>query len=364
MSRKIYASLLALIIALTAFAGKQAEQTAQAAPPAAAVGYDLLNQLPASDFIAYADARRMLTEIVPNILSDSPEARARFEDHLNKLQKETGFDLRTLDAMAVGFNFNESRKTRGYELAIIARGRFDAQATIETAFKHASEKTKGRIEKQSQLYEGRTIYVDAQAERTRAVESKSQAGESGAQVIKPKAISGDNPQPEINENAMAFVALDANTIAFGSFKSVKATIDASMGRERVSDELVGLATRNPNAAAGFSGTLTPEMARSLRFGPDKALDSIASIRQVYGSFNLSGNEGEAMVNLRTETAAQASQLGSMMRLAVAVGRQHVSSKSDSFESLIKNLSIEVADNEVQVSLKFAHTDLAPFFQKL
>ena len=34
---------------------------------------------------------------------------------------------------------------------------------------------------------------------------------------------------------MAVVALDANTLAFGDLKSVRAAIDASLGRERVDD---------------------------------------------------------------------------------------------------------------------------------
>ncbi len=365
MTRKIYASLLALIIALTAIAltGKQSERTATAAPVAA--GHDLLSQLPASDFILYADAQRMLTEIVPHILSDRPEARARFEADMDKFQKETGFDPRTLDVVAVGFNFNDSQRARDYDFTFVARGRFDAQATIEAGFKAATKHSEGRIDKQAQQYEGRTIYVVGNAGRRVSVSNAPQTDESGVQIITPKAVPGDDePRPATtHDRSMAFVALDSNTIAFGNMKSVRATIDASMGRERVSDELVQLATRTPNAVAGFSGTITPEMARSLRIGPNKAQDSIASIRQIYGSFNINGNDGEAVVNLRTETPEQARQLGTMIKLAAALGRQHVS-KSNSLEALIKDLSIEAIGNEVQMSLKFAQADLAPFIQRL
>jgi hypothetical protein len=365
MTRKIYASLLALIIALTAIVltGKQSERAATAAP---AAGHELLSQLPASDFILYADAQRMLTEIVPNILSDRPEARARFEADMDRFQKETGFDLRTLDTVAVGFNFNDSQRARDYDFAFVARGRFDAQATIEAGFNSATKHSEGRIEKQAQQYEGRAIYLAGNGERKVVITVAPPTDESGAQVITPKPVPGDDePRPATtHDRSMAFVALDSNTIAFGNLKSVRATIDASMGRERVSDELVQLATRTPNAVAGFSGTITPEMARSLRIGPNKAQDSIASIRQVYGSFNINGNNAEAYVNLRTETPEQARQLSSMAKLAAALGRQHASSRSGSLEALIKDLSIEAVGNEVQMSVKFAQADLAPFIQRL
>jgi hypothetical protein len=161
---------------------------------------------------------------------------------------------------------------------------------------------------------------------------------------------------------MVFVALDSNTVAFGNLKSVQATIDASMGRTRVDDELVQLATRTPNAVASFSGNVPPELANSL-FNNKQIKGSIDSVKQIYGSFNLAGGDAEALVNLRTETGEQARQLSTTLnglKLMAKISGAQSSGNRKSLEPLFNGLSINAVDNEVQFTLKVAATDLAPF----
>ena len=249
--------------------------------------------------------------------------------------------------MAFGLNFDDSRRARGFDFAGIVRGRFDANAAIEAGFASAMKQGKGELEKRTRQYEGRTIYVLAPVIR------QSTEGGSSQEVREP------------GSNTMVFVALDSNTLAFGNLKSVEATIDAGMGREKVSDELVQLATRTPNAIVSFSGNITPELANNFfHISNKKADESTASIKQIYGSFNLSGNDAEALVNVRTETAEQSRQLSSMLNglklMARLAGVRADTGEKKSLEVLINSLNIYAVGNEVQLTLKVAAKDLAPF----
>lgn len=369
MYKKIQAPVLIMLIALTlfAFTGKQAEQTADAA----AANQALLGMLPQSDFIMYVDAQRTLTDIVPSILSNNSKRKAQIEADMDEFKKETGFDPRTLDSVAIGVNLNSSRRMNDF--AVIGRGRFDSTTTIDGLLAAVLKESKGKAQRQSQVYEGRTIYLLSSTKTaqpnpnasTGTTTDKGKADETtpGAQVM----VDG-YPEIEIksHSNELAIVALDPNTIAIGSLKSVRATIDVELGRNRVSDELVQLATRNPGAVMSFSGNIAPEMVKSLRFGNGQADNSIASIRQVYGSFDSTGSEGHANFNIRTEAAEQAQQLGAMLntlKLAAKFTGVGGSGGHRSLAALVKDLTIETVGNEVQMRLKLSEEDLAHLVQR-
>lgn len=334
---------------LTAFAFYGGSKAAPvAASPAASS--DLLNSLPPADFIFYVDSQRVMTDVMPTIFAEQPEARAKLEADLNQMKNELGFDPRTIDSVAVGFNFPASEKTRGYDFAIITRGRFDANATIDAGFASVMKKSPGMFTKQTRQYEGRAIYVMAE-------------------VVRPSANEGgktEEVEREPGRHTMTFTALDSNTIAFGNLKSVQAIIDASMGRAKVDDELVGLAMRTPGAVVGFSGNVSQELASTFHLGNKEADNSLSSIRQIYGSLNMTGGDGEALVNLRTETAEQASHLGSILnglKLLARIGSRRTDAERKSLETLINAVNIYAVGNEVQINLKASAQDLAPLARR-
>jgi hypothetical protein len=354
MTRKIYTLLLVLLIAFTIFPSTSvhAERNATASP---AASHELLNSLPSSDFILYVDTQRVMTEIIPNLIITTPEEQARFEADLARFQKETGLDPRLFDTVVVGLNLKASRRIYDHDFAVIARGRFDAQSTLETGLEKAVAKSSGVYERQTQQYEGRTIYILGRAKQQVAASI-------------PPAASGQEKAPVPQREAgHAFAALDSNTIVFGSPKSVRATIDASLGRNRVSDALVQLASRTPGAAVSFSGNLTPETAKSLGWsGNSKIADSLSSIKQVYGSFNLNGTDTEAFINLRTFEAENARQLSSMLnglKFIARIGHTSNAIKGKSIEALINGVTVDAVGDEVQITVRIAQADLAPLVRK-
>lgn len=347
MYKRINTSLLAVVIVLAAFAlsGKQSEVVVSAAP---ASSYDLLSALPASDFIIYVDTQRVLTDVIPAIFAEQPEARASIEAEIEKLKKQAGFDPRLLDAIAVGLNFN-SQNAPGASFALIARGRFDANTVIDTGLSRAINESRGRVTRQTEVYEGRTLHMLVPTRRPSVDQDTTNETE-----IRP------------SDHMMVFVALDSNTVAFGNMKSVRATIDASMGRGRVDDELVQLATRTPNAAACFSGKVPPDMARHMRFGNKEADNISASMKQVYGSFSTNGNDAEVLVNIRMNAAEDARHLSmalNALKFMAKIGVSQDSAERKSIEAMIKNVEVYAVDNEVQITARVALTELAPFVPK-
>lgn len=349
MSRRINAVLLTLVIALAAFSlsGKQSIQTATAAP---AASYDLLSSLPASDFIVYVDTQRIMTDVIPSIFVENSEVRARLESDLEEFKKLVGFDPRSLDAIAVGINLNSSAKA-DFDFALIARGRFDATSTIEAGLDAVGKESHGHLEKQTQQYEGRTIYSLGAAKRTQ----------------KENEATGDENNL-LRGNDMVFVALDSNTVAFGNLKSVRATIDAALGRERVNNELVELATRTPSSVVSFSGNIPPEMASTFHVGNKQTAANLASIRQIYGSFGVTGNNAEGHVNLRMEAEENARQLSStlnglkfMAKLGLGNG---ASGEEKAIEALIEGVEIYAVGNELQITSNVPMTDVSLVIRKI
>ena len=162
---------------------------------------------------------------------------------------------------------------------------------------------------------------------------------------------------------MAVTALDSNTIAVGELAGVRAAIDASLGRNRVDEELVRLASETPGAVVGFSGRVPQNTT-------GKAADSFiekyfASIRQFYGSFGADGADARALINLRTETAEQASDIGQALNAFKSLSGFGFSrsggnqAQGESLGDLLKGLSITTLGNEVQISIRVPQTSFAP-----
>jgi hypothetical protein len=256
---------------------------------------------------------------------------------------------------------------------------------LENAF--ATAKANGeKFQKEEQSYEGKRIILIS---HTKGM--KDEAGTSGKAAVPttppvspPLLGEGFGPSKDAKESnrpplevlegapsvkvrgrdALAIGVLDNNTLAIGELESVRAAIDASLGRERVDDELVRLATQTPGAVVGFSGKIPQGLSR--KASPNTSIEKyFASIRQFYGSFNANGTDAETAVTLRTETAEQASEIGQALNAiksfsalsGLASGGN--AAKANSIADLIKGLSITTQGNEVQINVKVPQGSFAP-----
>lgn len=374
MNRKFYllSFALALTLALAAFISGTVSRSAASADSNA------LSALPASDIVITIDTQRLMNETLPTIFADKPGLMAKVNDKIERFKRESGIDARTFDSIAVGLRFS-AQSSDDFDAVVIARGHFNSNEVIDAGF--AAAKAKHEVQKREEQYEGKTIFVITSqkqatgAQVTTRVESKvastdtAQETKTATLQAQPAAESSGTDQYEVKgriysgaggarvgKERMAIVALDANTLAVGDLKSVKATIDASMGRGRVDDELVRMATQNASALIGFSGKIPPSVTEKMaakNHGPEAKY--MASIREFYGSFSTIGTDSDTFIAVRTEKPGDAQDISQALNALKLLGGfgmgQQSNGAANPIVEMLKDLSITTQGNEVQIKLR-------------
>lgn len=344
MHKRFQATLLMAVMALLVLAGSQWGDRA-AATTAATTASAQLASLPASDIIIFVDTQRLVSDTLPNFLANDPSLLARVNAKLDRFQKETGVDPRSFDSLSIGLRFNGTSAGSDFKFVAIAHGNFNAASLIDTAFETARKKE--NIGREEQTYEGKKIFV---LTRTRAQDEDAA------------------PSNKTEEHRMAVAELDAGTIAVGDLESIRATVHP--GTARVEQTLVDLATRTPNAFAGFAGNLRPGAAQSFRLGNGRASKLAASVRQIYGSLSTAGTAAETVLGLRTETSDQARDLAQAingLKLASKLGFGGHSGagkeQAEAFSNLIEHLNVTSQGEEVEIKLNTTQSDIAPLMRR-
>jgi hypothetical protein len=360
MNRKFYFSLLglALTVATAVALVVGYNPGTKAAPLNSAVA-----ALPASDFVIVMDARRVLNETLPAVLAGNPAMLARLNTKLSDFERETGINPRSFESLAIGGRISSSSSMRDPRMVIVARGSFNADELLNTAF--TALKNRGQLQKDEQQYEGRRIFLLSPSPK------QTKSGVAVQQGTTP-VLSGEPStdvivRTDVKVEKMAVTVLDSNTLAFGNLESVRAAVNASLGRERVDDHLVQMATRDAGAIIGFSGKIPQEITqKAVASSNDPFTKYFSSIREFYGSFSLAGDEAASFVALKTETAEQASELTqvinsfkSLMALGAGRGAGNDPTQNKSLADFLKGLSITAQGNEIQIDLKLSQSSLVP-----
>ncbi len=285
MRRKAYIAVFALMVTAFGVAASFAYRVRTTAAPLSPVAArELLGMLPASDAVAFMDAQRALSEVMPNIFVNDATTLARVNQEIDKFREHTGTDARSFDAIALGVRFNKATTTKNPDFIVgFVRGRFSAGDAIKSGMAKAKAQPRPATWTEEQ-YEGVTIY---------AIE---RSGGSGV------------------------AAIDANTIVFGAVTGIRAALEARSGRgARVDSSLVELATLNSAAVAGFAANVPAGFAQMFAGSDVEFGKNFASIRQIYGSVDAMPTTGALSVTLRSETTEQAEalskQLNSLKQLA-------------------------------------------------
>jgi hypothetical protein len=280
LSRKAYAAVFAIIVtALVSAATFNYRGRTAAAPLSPSSATELLGMLPASDAVAFVDAQRALSELVPNIFINDATTLARVNQEIDKFREHTGTDVRLFDAVAVGMRFKQGASSPDFIMGFV-RGRFAASRAIADGLAKAKAQAEARqkapVQFKEEQYEGVTIY---------AVE---------------------------RSGGFSLAAIDTNTIAFGDLAGIRAALDVRAGRgARVDSSLVELATLNTTAVAGFAANVPASIAQRVA-GKDELGDAFSTIRQVYGSADATQTMGAINITLRSETDKQAKDLAAKL----------------------------------------------------
>lgn len=322
---------LIVLVAVTALsvAQRPSPQNARAAPT-------LLNQLPPANAVALVNVRQLLDQAMPKILGDNPAKLAEANAEIERFKTKTGIDPRSFDQLALGLMYTYPHEgISKIESIVLARGTYNAAAFVSAG--RIAANGKYREEK----YQGRTIYVFSLGEQMKVL---------GLFNLK------------INELAVS--ALANNLLAIGSPATVRLAIDAGKGRKDANRELIELAVKDPNAAIGFGGEVTPKLLNSLGVSNEAVVKDISTIRQVYGSVGVSEKDVEMFLAARTlnpEAAKSLSQtLEGLKQLGAFVVARMPAPKRTAAQTALDNLKITTQGSELQIRTAVPQVDLTAF----
>lgn len=321
----IVAALLTVAVSSLLFAQRQR--------PSAPGGSDVGNYVPASDAIAVVNVKRMLNETMPMILGSDPAKLAQANAEVDKFKTKTGIDPHSFDRVVVGLRYTyPSPNTTKIESVAIAHGAFNANGLAGAAKLAANGKFR------EEKYRGANIIIVNINDQTKVLGLF-----------------------DMHITDLAVCALDENSLALGTLENVKAAIDSGK-RGRAPADLIALATRDPNAVAGFGANLSGQLLGKLDVGNDTLAKDVSSIKQAYGSVGSTQSDVTMLLVARTDSADAAKdlhdtveslgQLGSMF-----IGRM-AQPKKDLAESALNNLKVTVRGNELEIRTQVAAANLA------
>ena len=332
MKTRILITTLSLLLAFAATGFAQKSGKAPKPTPS------LLEALPQSDAVAIVNVRQLLDQAVPKILAENPAKLAEVNAEIAKFKTRTGIDPRSFDQVALGMRYTyPAAGIAKIESVVLARGTFNAAAFVAAG--RIAANGKYREEK----YQGHTIYIFTLEQQLKVF---------GLLNIKV--------------NDLAVSALSGSVLALGSSNTVKSAIDAGKGRRGLNQELIALATRDPNAAIGFGGNVSPALLQTVRFSNDAIVKDIATIRQVYGTVGVTDKDVEMFLAARTVNAVSAKNLsvtleGLKQLAALWVGNMKAP-KGTVARAALDNLKITAQGSELQIRTAVAQADLAPLMR--
>lgn len=195
-----------------------------------------LANLPEADLLIYVNPQRILNEALPKFLpaKDLENMRKGFEDMKNM----AGVDPTKLDYMVIAVRFRKPTADLNFqspEFMLVSSGDFSADALMTLA-RNASQ---GKLRDES--YGGKTM---------------------GLMTIDP-IVKESEKNPFLKSFAEIAVApLTANTIATGTPGYLRAAIDASGGKGRISTQALASLVRDPNVLISMAGSPWGSFAKS------------------------------------------------------------------------------------------------------
>lgn len=316
---------------------KSAAKTATAAPTSAAAP---LNLLPPSDFVAFVNVRRLITEAAPKVLADNPAKLAEFNADIDKFKTQTGIDARAFEEIAVGMRYQHpTPKITTTDMVVIAHGTFNAGALLAAA----RLATQGRY--QEEKYNGTTLYTFKIQDQVKMLGLfNMRVGEVAAAV------------------------LGTNTLVIGEPASVRATLDAGRTPSHVNNDLIQLATRTPSALMAFSANVPPSLTATADFGNDEITKIVGSIRQAYGTVSTTPDGFDLSGVARTEKPEQAQALsetlGALKQFGGMLVTQLPPETGKLAQSALDSLKITAAGNETSVRFELRQADISTLMRVL
>lgn len=339
MKTKIFALFIVFGFALnlvgTSFAESKNKQT-----------NELVALLPASDGVMNLDAKRFFATALPQILSGNKEMLNEIYAKIDEFKINTGIDIRKFDQIAVGVTAKEiSAKETNYEAVSLARGNFSADSLAKLA-KFASN-DKFREEKIGD----RTVYIFSPKEMIE--KNKPTAKNAMLQKFLNMIL------PAVSGKEIAVTAYNNRTLAFGTPDKLKFMLTDD--KSRIDVDLVSLVSRNPGAVMSFAGNMPKGASSFIDLGDDELGQNIDSIRQMFGSMDVIGENTIVSMTAKTLDVKRAEGLQQNMSDLREVGKAILggSKREDQkmYARLLENAKISRNGTEVSLDLQVPQSDM-------
>jgi len=326
--KMMFAALLSAV-AFTTFAA------AQTTEPSAA-SQSLVDLLPASSAVVSIDVQKGLNDALPKLLVGNPQLKAEVDQGLAEISTKAGADVLKYSDVVAGIGVQDVPGAAPKVLPVfIARGDVSAAQVVAKATEASKTPCTERV------ISGKTIYV-CQMEVSVKQKAKGASAVSATKVLKETA----------------FVALDANTVAFGAVSRV---IDTVEHRSVVNPAIKGLLKDSPTTVAAFAMENVDGLEKLVPLENDDVGNALKNLRYMAGSAD-SVADGFVFSGLfRSADAASSKQLGSLLSGLQAIGKAFLgnSNRADQklYGRLINNVKITQAENDVSLSIAIPQADV-------
>src|ERR1044072_4108022 len=276
---------LACIIAAVVLCGSTFAQTSSSA----------FSNLPESDAIAYLNVRRILSDVLPQVL---PEKQlTEMKAGIDKLKQSTGIDLYNIENAVLTMRLGKSASgSPAPEFLLVVRGSFNADGLLSLM----RIALKGKY--QEEKYGTKTVTTLNMGEMFKSSDGKD-----------------NNPLP-VKVSEVSVAALDGGTIAVGSLNYLKVGIDAQSGQGGIKPELTALATRDPNSLFSIAGIIPQGLLNGLlpkeMSGNDEMNKLLSGIDQVYLSVGMEGTDLTLLLTIRTGSEEHARTLTGLAQMGL------------------------------------------------
>jgi hypothetical protein len=304
----------------------------------------LVALLPASDGVLTLDVQRVLNEAVPQILLGKPQMLADINAKIDELRAKTGLDVRQFEQLVIGVSTKQiSAREVDLEPVFLARGKYNANALIALA--KVASNGKYREEK----FGSRTVYIFTGKEIVE--QNKPKTNNSWFDQAIDRMIKGLSKE-------ITVTSLDSNTLVFGSLARVR---EAFEGKARVSNEVLSLANRKPNAVVGFGMQLPNGLSNFIQLDNDELGKTLDSIRQLSGAVEVANNNATVSVVAKTLRAEQAQTLHETLEGLQMIGKAFIGAGKGEDKKvlarMIDNARITRNLSEVALDLQVPQSDI-------
>ena len=296
--------------------------------------------LPASDAVLMLDLKRFKSDVVPRLLVDEPNARALVIASADPKLIQL-LDPQAIQLVVAGVRYSKppnDKTSSDFEVVTIAQSSDAGQLP-------AIIRSRGAGKYREQQYAGKLLYITS-------LEQTEQIPVAGT-------VSSSD------ETEWAIVALDANTLVFGSPARVRSSIDVNTGTGKpVSAELVAAVKRNSKALISAAGQLPPSsMFAGQPLANSDLSQMLTSVKHFSASVELMPIGLVAAVTLNTTSPEQTKSLGDFLGAFKTLAASVIPGKTSQEKvsrDLIKALVISAQGTEVQIRDEISQAGINEF----